>query len=109
MPFRACNFQHFSLVNVHLIFNFWREPDMHAVQAAMFFRQLYKVLPESAKHSTPWIVCGDFNMKPSFPAYELVKNGQLSESSVEKLRPGKYAYPSLTENKVVSLRQLIEL
>jgi endonuclease/exonuclease/phosphatase family metal-dependent hydrolase len=109
MPFRACNFQHFSLVNVHLIFNFWRELDMHAVQAAMFFRQLYKVLPESAKHSTPWIVCGDFNMKPSFPAYELVKNGQLSESSVEKLRPGKYAYPSLTENKVVSLRQLIEL
>lgn len=90
------------IVNVHLIFNFWREPDVHAMQAASFFQQLYKVLPLSEKHSTPWIVCGDFNMRPHFPVYELLKNGQLSEKSLEKLKPGKYQYPSLTLNKEVT-------
>ncbi|XP_028407906.1 glucose-repressible alcohol dehydrogenase transcriptional effector-like [Dendronephthya gigantea] len=87
------------IVNVHLIFNCWREPDVHAIQAAIFFQQLYEVLPQSAKHTTSWIVCGDFNMRPHFPAYELVKNGDLSDGAIEKLRPGKYEYPSLTERK----------
>jgi hypothetical protein len=36
-------------------------------------------------------------MKPHFPAYELVKNGEISENSFEKLKPGKYKYPSLVE------------
>lgn len=40
-------------------------------------------------------------MRPHFPAYELVKNGDLSDSAIEKLRPGKYEYPSLTERKEV--------
>ena len=75
------------------------------MQVAIFFQQLYEVLPQSARHSTGWIVCGDFNMKPHFPAYELVKNGEISENSFEKLKPGKYKYPSLVEcEEVISLQ-----
>lgn len=91
----------FLLVNVHLVFGDWKEPDVNAMQAALFFQQLHDILPPYSKHNTPWIVCGDFNVRPNFPAYELVRNGRLSPESMQRLSPAKCKYPQMTENNKV--------
>ena len=91
------------IVNVHLIFNFFREPDVHALQIALFFQQLHKILPQSSKHTSPWIVCGDFNMHADFPVYEMLRHGKLFIDSVEKLNPAKWKYPEFVKQNEVGL------
>ena len=91
------------IVNVHLIFNFFREPDVHALQIALFFQQLHKILQQSSKHTSPWIVCGDFNMHPDFPVYEMLRHGKLFIDSVEKLNPAKWKYPEFVKQNEVGL------
>ena len=99
----------FFIVNVHLIFKHFREPDVHALQTALFFQQLYKMLPPSAKHSSPWIVGGDFNMHPDFPVYEMVRNGKMSVESVEKLNPAKWKHPEMTKQNEVGPLKWVQL
>ncbi|XP_028408034.1 glucose-repressible alcohol dehydrogenase transcriptional effector-like isoform X2 [Dendronephthya gigantea] len=95
-------------MHVHLIFNFFQEPDVHALQIALFFQQLYKILPESSKHTTPWVVCGDFNMHPDFPVYEMLRNGKLYAESIEKLNPVKWKHPDLTrQNEIVNYDSIV--
>lgn len=79
------------------------------MQAALFFQQLHTILPPCSKNTTPWIVCGDFNMRPNFPCYELVGNGKLSDESCQKLSPAKCKYPQLTEHKEVKIYDSIVL
>lgn len=98
-----CIFSYIFIVNVHLIFNFFQEPDVHALQLALFFQQLHKILPESLKHTTPWVVCGDFNMHPNFPVYEMLRNGKLHAESIEMLNPVKWKHPDLTRQNEVRL------
>ena len=42
------------------------------------------------KLDTPAVIfCGDFNATPDFPPYEFLKNGSLSEATIEKLNNRK--------------------
>ena len=36
------------------------------------------------------ILCGDFNIEPHFPAYQLLKEGRLSEKEMEALKSVEY-------------------
>ena len=36
------------------------------------------------------ILCGDFNIEPHFPAYQLLKDGRLSASEMEALKSVEY-------------------
>ena len=43
---------------------------------------------ESRGEHVSHILCGDFNIEPRFPAYQLLKGGRLSEKEMEALKSG---------------------
>ena len=45
---------------------------------------------ESRGGQVSHILCGDFNIEPHFPAYQLLKEGRLSEKEMEALKSVEY-------------------
>ena len=45
---------------------------------------------ESRGEHVSHILCGDFNIEPHFPAYQLLKEGRLSEKEMEALKSVEY-------------------
>ena len=47
-------------------------------------------LQESEGGNVAHILCGDFNIEPQFPAYQLLTEGQLTDKEIERLRGVDY-------------------
>ena len=73
---------------------------MQALQVSLFLQQLHK-FASTEKGTTPWLISGDFNMYPYFPAYQLVTNGKVSAKGLDKLNTFKYKYPQIVVKSVV--------
>ena len=75
---------------------------MQALQIALFLRELQQFVSSvGGDGTTPWLLSGDFNIYPSYPAYELITTGNISEEGMEKLNPFKYKYPKITKKTEV--------
>ena len=86
-----------------MVFGDWLEPDMQALQSCLFLQQLQHFSSSFLQGDTivPWLLCGDFNMYPYFPVYELVASGSMSDECCRKLNPAKFKYPEITVIKEV--------
>ena len=47
-------------------------------------------LQESEGGNVAHILCGDFNIEPQFPAYQLLMEGRLTDKEIERLRGVDY-------------------
>ena len=75
---------------------------MMALQVSLFLQQLHKFVSSNQGTNTiPWMISGDFNMRPYYPGYELISNGKVSDEGLDKLNPYKYKYPEITKQDVV--------
>ena len=45
---------------------------------------------ESRGESVSHILCGDFNIEPEFPAYQLVREGRLNDEEMKTLKGVDY-------------------
>ncbi|VDK53661.1 unnamed protein product [Anisakis simplex] len=65
------------VANTHLLFNMKRG-DVKLAQLAVLLANLDKECGPESGRSCPYVICGDFNMKPNCKIYEFIRSGQMS-------------------------------
>lgn len=84
------------------MFGSWKQPDMQALQIAIFLQHLHKFVKSVEKDEpVPWIISGDFNTYPYFPLYDIISTGNVTDEGMERLNPNKYKYPQVVKKAEV--------
>lgn len=47
-------------------------------------------LPSSDTDEVSYVLCGDFNIEPDFPAYKILSEGGLKDADAEMIQDVKY-------------------
>ena len=96
----------------HILWKNLLEPVTQVCEVAFVTQAIYDMLTSlrsRAKH-VAFILCGDFNIDPHYPAYHLLKDGQLSEQQFSILQTVDYLrFPADIEkpHQVLYIMQLI--
>lgn len=73
----------FTIGNIHVVWDQMTSPDVQCIQAACAIKE---VVGMAGGEGSPHIICGDFNSEWNSPAYQLVLDGYLSDTSIRKLQ-----------------------
>lgn len=103
----------FFAATTHILWKNLLEPVTQVCEVAFVTQAIYDMLTSlrsRAKH-VAFILCGDFNIDPHYPAYHLLKDGQLSEQQISILQTVDYLrFPADIEkpHQVLYVMQLID-
>ncbi|CAG5130917.1 unnamed protein product, partial [Candidula unifasciata] len=71
-----------NVCNIHVVYDL-KALDVQCIQVACAIKQL---VAKAGNDSCPHIICGDFNSEVTSPAYQLAKDGYLSDDHIHKLQ-----------------------
>ncbi|CAG5115137.1 unnamed protein product [Candidula unifasciata] len=71
-----------TVCNIHVVYD-PKAPDVQCIQVALAVNQL---VTKAGSDQNPHIICGDFNADASSPAYQLARDGYLSDDHIRKLQ-----------------------
>ena len=82
--------EHFSCQEPHTSYGqIYYRRSLKYVKAANALADLVATFESRGEHVSH-ILCGDFNIEPHFPAYQLLKEGRLSEKEIQALKSVEY-------------------
>lgn len=79
--------------NIHTVWGEWFTTVTQALQVAVATQALDSFSSHSnieEKNTSKIVFCGDFNLEPGFPAYEMLRYGQLSDQGHSRLKGVDY-------------------
>lgn len=82
----------FPKATTHILWKNLLEPVTQVCEIALVTQHVHDMvtsLRSQDKH-VAYILCGDFNVEPHFPAYHLLKDGKLTEEQFCKLQTVEY-------------------
>ncbi|BFZ09921.1 hypothetical protein BsWGS_12960 [Bradybaena similaris] len=71
-----------NVCNIHVVYDL-KAIDVQCIQVACAIKQL---VAKAGSDLHPHIICGDFNSEVTSPAYQLAKDGYLSDDHIQKLQ-----------------------
>lgn len=80
------------LGNTHILWGDLMKPVTQVCEIALVTQALHNAVTslKSQGELVAYILCGDFNIDPNYPAYELMKEGKLNDDELAKLRTVDY-------------------